>query len=106
MKNKVKDYVGLSEEDKKYLREFDNAIERGYFKEDLVKLTKEMKEEIDRERTRFKRDLMFKGKRKAGDISDMDINERIPIGKKKGHDLRDGSGKFTKKEKNENSGSN
>jgi len=100
MKSKMKDYVGLSEEDKKYLREFNKAFERGIFKDNLIKLPKEVKQEIVDQRNKFKSDIMFVGKRK-GNIDDMTFTEKAHVGRKKVKSPRDNSGKFTRKE-NEN----
>ena len=99
MKNDIKEYKGLSKEDEKYLREFDNATERGFFKDKLVKLTDKQKSEIQRERDKFKVDLMVAGKRGGGEIDQM-LLDKPYIGKRKVVDqARDDSGKFKKKDK-------
>lgn len=98
MKNNIKDYKGLSKEDENYLREFDDAVERGYFKDKLVKLPKKIKKEIEGERDKFKADLMVASKRGGGDIDEMIIDKPY-VGKRKVQNIpRDKSGKFTKKE--------
>lgn len=97
MKTSLKDYVGLSEEDKRYLKEFNNAFEKGFFKDELIKLPKEVKEEIVRQRNKFKSDLMFIGRRK-GNVDDMTFKEKVHVGRKKVKSPRDGDGKFKRKE--------
>ena len=99
MKNNIKDYKGLSKEDEKYLREFDNATERGFFKDGLVNLTDKQKSEIQTERDKFKADLMVAGKRGGGDIDHM-LFDKPYVGKRKVVDqARDESGKVKKKDK-------
>jgi len=99
MKNNIKDYKGLSEEDKKYLREFDKAIELGMFDDKLVKIPIKMKKCIVNERDGFKRDLMYVNKRNGSDIDGIVLDQKPYVGKKKVVSERDKSGKFTKKEK-------
>lgn len=50
MKNKRNEYVGLTDEDKKYLKEFDDALENGYFKDEKIKFTKEEKKVIKKQK--------------------------------------------------------
>ena len=98
MKNNIKNYKNLTKEEKKFLREFDKAIELGMFDNKLIKFPKKMKSEIINDRNKFRNDLMYKGKRKGDKVDHLVLDEKPHIGKKKTKSARDKSGKFVKKD--------
>lgn len=99
MKNNVRDYKGLSDDDKKYLREFDKAIELELFDDKLIRMPKKMKKQIEYERNSFRRDMMFVNKRSSSDIDGIALDQKPYVGKKKVKSKRDKTGKFVKEKK-------
>jgi hypothetical protein len=99
MKNDIRDYKGLSKEDKEYLKEFDKAIQREIFDDNHIKMPVKMKKLIVEERNLFRRDLMFVNKRGGGDIDKIHMNNKPYVGRKKVDSARDETGKFIKKDK-------
>jgi hypothetical protein len=98
MKNNRKEYKGLSKEEKRYLREFDKAVELGIFDNKLINFSDEMKKEIQGERDVFRADLMVRGKRSGEDIESKTIDNKPHVGRKRVKRVRDKNGKFVKKE--------
>ena len=98
MKTDLKEYVGMSKEDEKYLKEFNIATERGIFEDKLVKIPKNMKKMIQKERNSYRRDLMFVNKRSGTSVDGLVLEQKPYVGKKKVVSPRDISGKFIKKD--------
>lgn len=100
-KNNRKEYKGLSEEDQRWLQDFDDATERGYLNSERLNLNEKQKKEIKKERQLFKQDLFNKTNSFCVPNVDEFDPVSIHIGRKKTNSPRNKVGKFIKIEKPE-----